>query len=64
MGRRKAAVSMSNTTAIRFPPDLQSILDAHLENLRAERPGWRVSVSDAVRDLMMRGWESLKKGKR
>lgn len=42
---------------VRLPPDVLQALDALMERMRAERPGLRVTRSDAVRVLLLRALE-------
>lgn len=39
----------------RFPRDLLDLLDARLEELRAERPGLGMTRTDLVRDILYNG---------
>jgi hypothetical protein len=45
----------SRRVQLRFPSELWEELEAQRDRLAAERPGARVTVTDAIRELLWRG---------
>ena len=48
---------------IRLPGALVERVDAHVERLRAEQPGLRITRSDAVRMLLSKALEAVEPGR-
>lgn len=48
-------------TNIRLPPSLIEGIDEHVERLQRRAPGQRVTRSDAVRVLLTRGLEEVRR---
>jgi hypothetical protein len=59
MSKPKRVMAISAQANIRLSPDIIEIIEWRMGVLSAERPGDRVTVSDVIRDLLMRGWQSL-----
>lgn len=63
-GTRPAQGSMGKQTAIRLPAELLERVAAHADSMRAEHPGMRVTVADAMRTLLLLGLDQAGKGRR
>jgi hypothetical protein len=48
----------SRRVQLRFPSELWDELEAQRDRLAAERPGARVTVTDAIRELLWKGLSS------